>query len=318
VRAIGGYFFGSRKLGEKVRVQAGARYDWQNTDTEAEILPNNAVAKPALDRYYQSLSGSAGFTYQITKDLFMRSNLASGYRVPSIAELTENGLHGARFEQGNPDLSPMRNYELDLSAHWHSEKVMLELAGYYNSVEQFIYLQQTGDTLSGAPAYEYRQNDAELFGGEAKMSWKISQIFTANVSYASVRGLLSQERNLPFIPQDKIRGNLDFQKKLESRFVKDVSAEIRYTYAFRQDRPGKFEMTTNSYQLLDIALKSRFHLGSQVLEAGVNISNLLNETYIDHLSTLKGIDENILNSGQGRYNPGRNIMIFVNIPFESN
>lgn len=318
VHTLGGYFFGSRALGEKITLQAGGRYDWQNIDTEAEILANNAVAKPALDRYYQSLSGSVGLTYQITGDLFMRSNLASGYRVPSIAELTENGLHGARFEQGNPELEPMRNYELDLSTHWHSEKFMLELAGFYNSVDQFIYLQKTGDTISGAPAYAYRQDDAELYGGEAKMSWKLSKIFTANVSYASVRGLLSDERNLPFIPQNKIRMNLDFQKKMESRFVKNISAMIRYTYAFQQDWPGRFEMPTESYQLLDISFKSRVYVGSQTFEAGVNISNLLDETYIDHLSTLKGIDENMLDSGQGKFNPGRNIMIFVNIPFESN
>lgn len=224
VHAIGGYFFGSLDLGERFKVQAGGRYDWQNTDTKAEIDP---LAKPGLDRYYRSFSGSGGLTYQIKEDLFLRSNLASGYRVPSIAELTENGLHGARFEQGDAGLNPMRNYEIDLSAHWHSEKLMLELAGFYNSVDQFIYLQKTGDTISGAPVYKYQQNDADLYGGEAKMSWKISQLFTFNASYSNVRGILTDERNLPFVPQDKIKMKLEGHKNIESSFVEDVSVMIR-------------------------------------------------------------------------------------------
>ncbi len=49
---------------------------------------------PALNKYYGNVSGSLGVTWQISEGLLLRGNLASAYRAPNVAELTQDGEHG--------------------------------------------------------------------------------------------------------------------------------------------------------------------------------------------------------------------------------
>lgn len=117
---------------EKLKAQAGIRYDYRAISTEAE------TNKEAVDIDYGNVSASAGATYEVKESFLLRANIASAYRTPNIAELTQNGMHGARYEQGNPDLTSQRNYEADISAHYHSNYVMVDISGFYNHVNNYI------------------------------------------------------------------------------------------------------------------------------------------------------------------------------------
>lgn len=315
VATLGGYIFGSKQIAEGLKAQSGLRYDWQVINTQKETQADTVVLKPSINRYYRSISGSAGVTWTMMEELHLRLNFASGYRVPTIAELTENGMHGARFEKGNSALNPMRNYETDVSIHWHSEKAMIELAGFYNPVNQFIYLQKTGSLTSGVPVYEYRQDDALLYGGELLSSFKFGEI-QMTASYAHVTGVMDNGNYLPFIPQDKYTGVIKYEKLFSKGVFEKLNAQVKYVFADKQNRPGQFEQSTDSYQLLNLRLGTTIGIGSQKVNFGISASNLLNETYLDHLSTLRDVDETLLSADQGRYNPGRNFMLFLNIPFQ--
>ena len=109
-------FFGliQRNLFKKLKTQAGIRYDFRHISTEAESY------SIALDKKYANISTSFGGTYKIKDYILLRSNFAYAYRTPNIAELTQNGMHGTRYEEGNPDLNSQRSYEADMSMHFHS------------------------------------------------------------------------------------------------------------------------------------------------------------------------------------------------------
>jgi len=92
----------------KLKTQAGLRYDLRSISTEAD------GDREAVDRDYGNLSASLGATLRLNEDLLLRGNIASAYRTPNIAELTQDGMHGTSYEQGNPDLKSQRSYELDV------------------------------------------------------------------------------------------------------------------------------------------------------------------------------------------------------------
>jgi len=285
---------------EKLKTQAGLRYDFRSIFTEAE------TNKEAIDADYGNLSLSFGATYRMNKNILLRANIASAYRTPNIAELTQNGMHGARYEQGNPDLKSQRNYEADLSAHYHSKYVMVDISGFYNHVNDYIFIAPTNDTISsGDKIYRYSQTNAKLYGGELLIDILPIDWLNLNTSYAYLIGKQDDGSHLPFIPQNKLRFEINFQKQ-KLAFCKNNFLKVGGLYATKQNNPAMFETESESYFLLYAGIGTEIKWANQMILLSFQANNLLNETYIDHLSTLKGM---------GYYNIGRNVSVNLKIPF---
>jgi len=284
---------------EKLIAKAGIRYDFRSISTEAE------TNKEAVNTAYGNVSASIGATYAVNKNVLLRTNFASAYRTPNIAELTQNGMHGARYEQGNPELKTQRSYEADLSIHFHSEYVMVDIAGFYHSINDYIFIAPTDDTIaSGDKIYRYSQTNSEIYGSELTIDVLPFNWLNLKTSYAYLIGKQDDGSNLPFIPQNKLRFELKFQKQ-ESAFLKNTYFKVGGLFAAKQKHPAMFETETDSYYLLNSGIGTDIKWANQLVSLSVQLNNLLNETYIDHLSTLKGM---------GYYNIGRNINVNLKIP----
>ena len=285
---------------ERLKAQAGIRYDFRSISTEAE------TNKEAVDEDYGNISASLGATYKVNSNFLLRTNLASAYRTPNIAELTQNGMHGARYEQGNPDLNSQRSYEADLSAHFHSKYVILDISGFYNHINDYIFIAPTNDnTTSGDIIYRYSQTNAKLYGGELTVEILPVDWLNLKTSYGYLVGKQDDGDYLPFIPQNKLRCEIKLQNQ-QLAFLKNSFFKLGGVYAAKQNNPTMFETESDSYFLLNAGIGTEIKWANQIMCFSVQANNLLNETYIDHLSTLKGM---------GYYNIGRNISVNLNIPF---
>ena len=263
---------------------------------------------PALNKYFGNVSGSLGVTWQMAEGILLRGNLASAYRAPNIAELTQDGEHGTRYEQGNRDLLSQRNYELDASLHFHKERVMLDVAVYYNLIDRYIYLDYTPDTTSeGMPIYRYVQNDAGIYGMEGIAEILPVRWLSIKAAYNYTRGKLTSSANLPFIPQNRLRSEIRW---MPGRILKkgQLYIKIGSELAFTKDHPARLETSSGSYHLLHAAAGISVPVSGQSLSIDIQFRNLLNTSYIDHLSTLKPM---------GYYNMGRNILLNLSIPLLS-
>ena len=285
---------------EKLKVQAGIRYDFRSISTKAE------TNKKAVNTDYGNVSASLGATYKVNENILLRTNFASAYRTPNIAELTQNGMHGARYEQGNPELKSQRSYEADLSTHFHSKYVMVDISGFYHSINNYIFIAPTDDTIaSGDKIYRYSQTNSEIYGSELAIDVLLFDWLNFKTSYSYLIGKQNDGGNLPFIPQNKMRFELKFQKQ-KLAFLKNTFFKVGGLFAPKQNNPAMFETETGSYFLLNTGIGIDIKCANQMLSLSVQANNLLNETYIDHLSTLKGISY---------YNIGRNISVNLKIPF---
>ncbi len=285
---------------KKLKTQAGIRYDFRSISTEAE------TNKEAVNTDYGNVSASLGATYEVNKNILLRTNFASAYRTPNIAELTQNGMHGARYEQGNSELKSQRNYEADLSAHFHSKFVMVDISGFYNSINDYIFIAPTADTIdNGDKIYRYSQINSEIYGGELSIDVLPVDWLNFKTSYTYLIGKQDDGSYLPFIPQNKLRIELKFQKQ-KLAFLKNTFFKVGGLFAAKQNNPAMFETKTDSYFLLNAGIGTEIKWANQMISLSVQANNLLNETYIDHLSTLKEM---------GYYNIGRNISINLKIPF---
>ncbi|TKG90747.1 TonB-dependent receptor [Puteibacter caeruleilacunae] len=285
---------------EDLKTQVGVRYDFRNISTEGD------EHMAAVDSDYDNLSASLGATYHVGLHVLLRTNVATAYRTPNIAELTQDGMHGERFERGNSDLKSQRSYEGDLSAHYHSKHVMVDVSGFYNRINDYIYMAPTDETSEhGDRIYEYQQTNSKLYGGELVVDVLPVSWLNLNASYAYLIGKRTDGSYLPFIPQNKLRFEMKIQGS-DLNFLKNPYFKLGGLNAAKQDNPSAFETETDSYVVINAGIGGEIKLKNEVITLSVQANNLFNETYTDHLSTLKEV---------GYHNMGRNISVNLKIPF---
>ncbi len=266
-----------------IHFQGGLRYDFRHIQTDAE------TDKAATDNYYRNVSFSSGATYQLHPDLLLRLNFASAHRTPNIAELTQNGLHGAYYERGNANLSSQYNFEPDLSLHYHTKNFIYEISGYYNQIYDYIYLGKTTElTADNIAIYEYMQTDARITGFEIGTKYQPVSYIRLHADYAFINAKQENGDYLPFIPQNKLKfGFKLLSKKLLFADNPFFSADM--IYASEQNHPANFETETPAYNIVNLSFgfSKQFKISHMDFSGGVR--NLFNKAYFDHLSTLKDL-----------------------------
>jgi len=76
-------------------------------------------------------------------------------------------------------------------------------------------------------------------------------------------------------------------------------------YVLGQNHPGQFETRTPDYFLVNASALFVVHKSTKDIHLSVASENLLNRKYYDHLSRFKYF---------GIYNPGRSIMVSLQLP----
>jgi iron complex outermembrane receptor protein len=293
----------------KLKVQTGVRYDNKTISSQAIGLVTEPMTYRApLDKSFGSFSGSLGATYNVSEKLLFRANFAAAYRTPNLAELTSNGQHELRYEIGDHNLVPENAYETDLSLHYHKDNFTFDIAGFYNIVNNYIFISPTGDTTtSGIDIYRYKQANSTLFGGEAGIHFhpKTIKWLHFETTFSSVIGKQQNGDYLPFVPAHKLRFELRGEKE-KLMFLKKAFASINTCTAFNQNNAAPDETTTAGYTLIDLSIGGNIKMKNQFISLSISANNILDTKYIDHLSTLKEVN---------LYNPGRNISLNLKIPF---
>lgn len=287
-------------LKDKFHILSGIRYDYRHLTTVEE------VNKPSQNNDYSFLSYSAGFTWQLSEKFLFRSNFASAHRAPNLAELTQNGVHGGIYELGSSDLVTQSNYEPDLSFHFHSDFLLVELSAYYNHIDNYIFIGRTNDTTeTGMTIYKYEQSDADIKGieiGMKVMPFKFLKFFT---NYSLIDAKKSAGDYLPFIPHNKIRSELQLHSKIH-KYINNISLSLINTYAFKHDKIALSETEIPEYNVTDFTFSINKKINKQQFQFSISVSNIFNVSYIDNLSTLKELNY---------FSQGRNLKAAVKYTF---
>lgn len=295
---------------EKLKLQTGIRYDHKTLDTKSVGIEGESTFRSAINKNYGSFSGSVGLTYNITSSILIRGNIASAYRTPNLAELTSNGQHETRYEIGDISLKPENSQETDISMHFHREQFTLDVAGFRNGINRYIYISPTGETTSDdIPVYQYMQRNAVLYGGEAGLHIHPSVVkwLHFQTTFSAVAGKQKNGEYLPFIPAHKLNAEIQFKKE-KMAYMHDVFASVKSYTAFNQHNPAPDETKTDGYSLFDCSIGGNVKAGNALIAFSIGVSNIFDVKYIDHLSTLKEV---------GLNNPGRNFFLTMNVAFGS-
>lgn len=294
------YEFGKNVL------QAGLRFDNRQVSSETHGTLGSEGYFEAIDKSFDSFNASVGYKTNLANDFTLRLNIASGFRAPNLAELTSNGVHEGsnRYEIGNADLENEQNLQTDLNLEYKSSHFELFANGFYNHINNYIFISPNGNVIDGNNVYDYVQANAKLYGGEAGIHFHPHPLdwlhFTS--SFETVIGKKDNGDNLPLIPANKWNNNFRGEFNIKN-WWKEGFATINIESTFAQNNNSEFETRTNDYTLVNLGLGGKIIISKSVFNFNLNANNVFDKTYISHLSRLKS---------DGIPNIGRNIVLGVN------
>ncbi len=312
---------------EKLNVLGGIRYDMRTMELEsyesAEEMNDTTDNRPEIEKEFEfnPVNYSLGIAYHPVEDLTIKLNGATGFTAPNYAQLGAWGKHEGtyRFEKGNVNFGVEQNMEGDIGILWESKHFDINVSAFYNKIKDYIYIQRMGydtilvhdmdslieyDTLN---VYQYVQNDAALSGGEVTLDIHPAPLkwLDIRLSYSMMKGELDKGGNVPYIPANKLTGELTLRaKKLRWFFNPYVTLAVS-NYATQKDT-AQFEFSSESYNLFDVRIGLQLPFAHQVVDVYLAVTNLMNTPYMSHLSLVRNI---------GIRDMGRNVSIKIRIPF---
>ena len=258
---------------------------------------------------------SAGTVWDFAEGYNLGISASRSQRAPSASELVSFGAHigtasyevGALFTLDDAELvlntQPIEletANNLDITLRKYSGNIGFVLNAFYNQIDNYYYQKNTGlfaesghshDHADGdagdehsdeLPVYLFTAADAPLHGLEAQFNWQLNDTFKLTLQADYIRARLKQGGDLPRTPPLRTSAELAYEQDA-------LSADIRATRYFKQDRTADLEQATAGYTLLDVSVSYRFDVGSQQLTAYVKGQNLTDEEARVHTSFLKDL-----------------------------
>jgi len=340
---IGGFIL-AHKRKNRLDISAGIRYDvrmlnvadlYVNSDGQKVDVSDTSAYRQFeyTNSTFSGLSGSFGFTFQISEDITTKFNLSKGYRAPNIAEFSANGVHEGtiRYEIGNKKLKPEHSFQADYSLGINSTHVTAQVDVFANSITNYIYLQKMNaysnqDSIrDGYTVFGFVSGNALLYGGELLFDihpHPLDWLHFEN-SFSFVEGIQLRQPDsmsyLPFMPAPKYQSQLKAEFKNGFGVLKNTYLKIELDYYLAQNKihsAYSTETKTPHYYLLnagigtDVVVKDKMICSFYIIA-----NNILDVGYQNHLSRLKYAPVNYSTGRSGVFNMGRNISFKLVIPF---
>jgi len=332
---LGGFAFLQKEI-KKFTLSTGIRYDHRSLHAQA-ILEGNNIKSTAFEKQYGNISASIGTTYRANNFFNIKANIARAYRTPSLPELASNGAHEGtnRYEYGDINLQSETSLQTDAAIEYQSLHLMINLAGYYNHFDHFIFYKKLRNTqgadsvlvIDGKElnAYQFSQSKANLSGLELTVDIHPHPLdwlhFENSFSMVNARfvAAIDESKNIPNIPAARLvsslRGNF---KKINNRVQNSyASIELENTWAQNHPFTGYHtETSTPGYALLNIGLGTDIcnKKDQPIFSFYFSALNITDKAYQSHVSRLKYAPVNDASGRTGIFNTGRNFSFKILIP----
>lgn len=336
---IGGFVF-TQYHKDKLSLSGGLRFDTRHVDGKG-MMDGADVKFAPFTKNFSNFSGSAGLSYEASKALSLKFNLARGFRAPTLAELASNGAHEGtnRYEVGNLDLKSETSLQVDGGIEVNTEHITLGAGVFYNHISNFIYYEkvlngagadsiivdpESGDNLN---VFRFDQQTANLYGVEFNMDIHPHPLdwlhFENTFSYtrAQFTEAIDGSKNVPNMPAARLLSQLKGNFLPKGKSFRNLYVSLESDYTFKQDRAFvgyNTETITGSYWLVGVSVGTDVvnSRGKTLFSINLSGTNLGDIAYQNHLSRLKYTAVNNVTGRQGVYNVGRNFGMKLSVPLD--
>lgn len=295
------------KLSERMKMIGGLRVDLGRIDIKKyrdEVLGNYLLGKneysPSevifysnrsfdVDKWLTDYSGSLGIAYNPNKSNTLKVNIGRSFRMPAVNELASNGVHHGTFrhELGDSLLKSEVGYQFDAGYTYEANDFQFALSPFISWFQNYIFLEPTGQWSilpHAGQIYKYNQARTLVGGGELTVSkrFKDHTEIESGLEYVYMQNL-TDGYPLPFSPPASIFNSLNLSLPIRKQ-KESYSLKVEHRYTFAQNRVARNEEKTPDYNLFNLSFSVSKQLNSSKFEIIMQLRNLLNQKYFNHLS----------------------------------
>lgn len=223
--------------------------------------------------------------------------MGTAWRAPNVSELFSDGVHhgAAAFEKGDSTLTQEKAFNSIASIQYTTERLKIEVGGYYNYIADYIYLQPQAEpmlTIRGAfPYFKYTQTNATFRGVDLSVDWE----FVKNLSVDSKLSYLNVFDNgndtyLVMIPPNRWDNQLKY-RWANFGTLKNVFMSAGNLFVARQKRVPEnsdFAPPPKAYSLWNIQAGGIFPVSEKnQLEVNISVQNIFNTAFRDYLNRFR-------------------------------
>lgn len=258
----------------------------------------------SIDQESTPFSASAGLVWDFTPGYNIAFSYTHAQRSPSAAELLSFGPHigsglyevgallqviedepGAfHFDLARTDVELETSNNIDLSLRKFDGDFGFILNAFYNSIDNYYYLADTGLTRASThdhgsesgeeehehsselPVFIYQARDANLYGFEGEVIWQLSAPFKLSLTTDYIRAQLDEGGNLPRIPPLRAGARGEYE-------IGNWRAELSGQHYFEQDQTAALETSTAGYTLVDAQVSYQFSDDLKIFLKGHNLTD---------------------------------------------
>ncbi len=343
---LGVFLIESLDLG-KALIEAGVRFDLlESAITGRE--PDNTIYRNKI--LYRNLSGTIGMKLPIGEHGSFRTNFGTAWRAPNVAELYRFGQSAFFIEYGlwrytiNEDTDFVttsqgildqtdREVPSEQGYKWintygvQNEKLQLEVTGYINYIDNFIYSKPAGITRTARGSFVffiYDQTDALFWGVDLSSKWTHYPGFSSELGGSFVWSKqISRNDFFAAQPPPQVSYGMIFEPEVP--WLPNSKFEVEFDYTFEhfqhprtitvedflfaaQQGINRFSEDARDFDLQDPPpgfLLTNLKWGSRWkhLDYRFEVRNLFNVTYRNYTDRLRYFADDL----------GRNFLLTVTI-----
>lgn len=291
--------FAEYRLSNRWMFSSGIRFDLATQKANRTFISafddeGNEIAvtqrSPEIDKIYSNLSGSIGSRFKINENSDLKIDLGTAFRIPTLAELTSNGVHHGtyRHEMGDSSLHAERGYMINTNYSYEARKITFSFSPFINYFTNYIYLRPSSKFSflpDAGQIYQYNQGESIFLGAEASTKWNITRVLSSETGIEYVYNQnTSLGTPLPFTPPFSIREEIEISPNIRAKNFKNTYFAINGQYFAAQNRVDINEPTTEDYFLLNFTAGSTIIIGKNKIGLSIQIRNLTNLKYLNNMS----------------------------------
>jgi iron complex outermembrane receptor protein len=197
---------------------------------------------------------------------------------------------------------------VDVAIEYKNEHIEFFANGFYNTISDYIYIEPDGNFVDADAVFLYKQQNANLYGGELGFHLHPHPLDWLHVesAFESVIGKLNEGGYLPLIPANNWTNTLRVEFVSKENWLKTSYGFLTLQSVFDQNNNSGFETTSEGYNLLNIGFGGTCMIFNTQVSMRISGNNLMNASYVSHLSRLK--TDAIANIGRN-FNVGMSIAL---------
>jgi iron complex outermembrane receptor protein len=296
-KALAAFAFQEANLGNW-NLQGALRFDVRQV-SPAEVR-NSFLIGQIRQRTFSGFSGSASASYFLRPDMKIGTTFTRTFRAPGVEELFSEGPHLANFsfEKGNPDLREERGWGGEIFYRVDSNRYNLQAALFRNQLNNFIFPRDSNQRATRRDdlnTFIFIEQQVLMTGIEMNLRYRIYSLWNAGGSASYVRAdFIDDDSSFPLVRFNRSEQGVPMIPPFTSRvFLEWSNSSLTIGAASRiaasQNRVDIFEEPTDGYVLFDLYGQFHFSAGRYLHTFSLNVDNLTNAEYRNHLSRIKSI-----------------------------